>query len=93
MVRKLALTAIIWMVLASSSAWAPAVAEGCQSWKLDGAAERIERLRKGTAKLQFVLPDGSEPNNALQVDIELKKHDFLFGVHEPILGTVRTSAF
>ena len=68
------------MVLALSSAWEPAVAEGRQPWKLDGAAERIERFRKGTAKLQFVLPDGSEPNNALQVDIELKKHDFLFGV-------------
>jgi GH35 family endo-1,4-beta-xylanase len=55
-------------------------AEARQPWKLDGAAERIELHRKGPATLQFVLPDGNLRSDSISVEIDLQKHDFLFGV-------------
>jgi GH35 family endo-1,4-beta-xylanase len=48
-------------------------------WQLDGADERIEKIRKGTVQLAFVL-DGKPLEDKAHVDLELVSHAFSFGV-------------
>ena len=48
-------------------------------WQLDGAAERIENIRKGEVQLAFVL-DGKPLENKAIIDLELVRHEFSFGV-------------
>ena len=48
-------------------------------WELDGAEERIEKIRKGTAQLEFIM-DGMPSQDSARIDIELVNHEFSFGV-------------
>ena len=48
-------------------------------WQLDGAAERIENIRKGEVQLAFVL-DGKPLEDKTSIDLELVRHEFSFGV-------------
>lgn len=48
-------------------------------WQLEGAEERIEKIRKGTVELAFVL-DGKSINDKASIDLELVNHAFSFGV-------------
>ena len=48
-------------------------------WQLDGAAERIENIRKGEVQLAFVL-DGKPLEDKASIDLELVRHEFNFGV-------------
>lgn len=49
-------------------------------WKMEGANERITKIRMGTATLRFVKPDGTPINKALLVKVNLTKHSFRFGI-------------
>ena len=49
-------------------------------WKLDGADERIEKNRKGNVLLEFILKDKIDKRSNSNIDLELKNHDFKFGV-------------
>jgi GH35 family endo-1,4-beta-xylanase len=46
---------------------------------LDGADARIEKHRKGNAKLKLLGPDGKPLNAGLTVNIQQTNHKFLFG--------------
>ncbi|MBJ33463.1 MAG: hypothetical protein CMC89_01930 [Flavobacteriaceae bacterium] len=48
-------------------------------WKLEGAYERIENIRKGEVQLAFVL-DGKPFKDNASIDLELVRHEFSFGV-------------
>lgn len=48
-------------------------------WELDGAEERIKKIRKGTAQLVFLM-DGMPSQDSASIDIELVNHEFSFGV-------------
>lgn len=48
-------------------------------WQLDGAQDRIEKIRKGTVQLAFVL-DGKPLEDKAHVNLELISHAFSFGV-------------
>ena len=48
-------------------------------WKLEGAYERIENIRKGEVQLAFVL-DGKPLEDKASIDLELVRHEFNFGV-------------
>lgn len=48
-------------------------------WELDGAEQRIEKIRKGTAQLVFVM-DGTPSQDSVSIGIELVNHEFSFGV-------------
>ena len=50
------------------------------SWDLDTAKQRIETHRKGTQKLQFVLPSGQKVAKQVNIKLALKQHAFHFGV-------------
>ena len=49
-------------------------------WELNGAKDRIEKYRKAEAPLKLFLPDGRKLPAGVLVEIELKKHEFNFGV-------------
>lgn len=49
-------------------------------WKLAGAEERIDSIRKGELTLQFVLPEGTPVSESAPVHLWLTRHDFNFGV-------------
>lgn len=49
-------------------------------WKLDGATERIEKVRKGKAVLEFYFENKSLRNKIGDFKIELISHNFNFGV-------------
>ena len=51
-----------------------------EPWKLDGVEDRIEEIRKGPVTLQFVAADGTPPAEEILVAIDLKKHEFYFGI-------------
>ena len=53
--------------------------ETYNSWKLEGADERIEKYRKGNLVLNFY-SDRSIKNKIGKLKIKLKNHDFKFGV-------------
>jgi endo-1,4-beta-xylanase len=59
-------------------------------WELKGANERIDKYRKGKAKLLFVL--GNNSTESAKLDIGLVNHAFNFGVsmtqEGPFVGTV-----
>ena len=55
-------------------------------WELDGAEERIEKIRKGTAQLVFIM-DGMPSQDSASIDIELVNHEFSFGVSMTQEGT------
>jgi GH35 family endo-1,4-beta-xylanase len=48
-------------------------------WKLEGANERIEKYRKGTAKIEFY-KEGKKINTNGVIDLKLINHEFKFGV-------------
>jgi endo-1,4-beta-xylanase len=48
-------------------------------WQLEGAQDRIEKIRKGTVQLAFVL-DGKPLEDKAHVNLELVSHAFSFGV-------------
>ena len=49
-------------------------------WELDGAQERIEKYRKAQVNLRLHLPNGSLLPVGSRVELELKEHEFQFGV-------------
>ena len=51
-----------------------------KKWKLDGAEERIEKNRKGDLVLEFVFKDKINNKSKSSIQIDLKNHDFKFGV-------------
>ena len=44
-------------------------------WKLEGANERIEKYRKGTAKIEFY-KEGKKVNTRSDIDLKLINHEF-----------------
>ena len=48
-------------------------------WKLDGAEDRIEKIRKGNVKLKFNTSKRLSKKNA-NIELKLINHDFKFGV-------------
>lgn len=48
-------------------------------WKLEGANERIEKYRKGTAKIEFY-KEGKKINTNGVINLKLINHEFKFGV-------------
>ena len=58
----------------------PAISEPHTSWKLEGADERIKKIRMGKVKLKFLNSDGSPINKELLVKVNLQKHSFQFGI-------------
>ena len=51
-----------------------------EKWKLEGADERIEKIRKGDIVLEFVLNDKINKRSKSSIELNLKNHDFKFGV-------------
>ena len=49
-------------------------------WKMEGANERITKIRMGTARLRFVNLDGMPIKKELLVKVNLKRHSFQFGI-------------
>ena len=49
-------------------------------WKLDGALERIEKIRKGEVVLEFYHENKKLKNRKGDFKIELISHNFNFGV-------------
>ena len=49
-------------------------------WKLDGASERIEKVRKGEVVLEFYHENKRLKNKKGDFKIELISHNFNFGV-------------
>jgi len=47
---------------------------------MEGANERIEEMRMGTARLKFVKPDGRPIDHKLFIKVNLIKHSFPFGI-------------
>ena len=51
-----------------------------KKWKLDGADERIEKNRNGDVVLEFVLDAKINKRSKSSIQLDLKNHDFKFGV-------------
>ncbi len=49
-------------------------------WKLEGADNRIDSIRKGTATIKFVFDDKQKNDSAASTNFELVNHAFNFGV-------------
>ena len=55
-------------------------------WKLEGAHGRIEKLRKGVAKLEFFIEGNNINLTTAQAKVELVNHHFNFGVSMTQVG-------
>ena len=51
-----------------------------KKWKLDGADERIKTNRQGDLVLEFILDDKINNKSKSSIELDLKNHDFKFGV-------------
>ena len=51
-----------------------------KKWKLDGADERIKKNRQGDLVLEFILDDKINNKSKSSIELDLKNHDFKFGV-------------
>ena len=50
-----------------------------EAWKLEGAKDRIERIRMGNARIQFTLPNGEEISEGSPFELKHIRHAFHFG--------------
>ena len=50
-----------------------------EAWKLEGAQDRIERIRKGDAHIQFILPNGDTISAVRAFELKQLQHAFYFG--------------
>ena len=51
-----------------------------KKWELSGADERIQQNRKGDVVLEFILDDKINKRSKSSIELDLKNHDFKFGV-------------
>lgn len=61
-------------------------------WNLEGAQERINTHRKGTAKIQFLMED-KVLNNTAELNFELLSHEFNFGVSMTQAGSLAKTPY
>ena len=68
--------------------------EACEHipWNLEGAQERINTHRKGTAKIQFLMDD-KVLNNTAELNFELLSHEFNLGVSMTQVGSLSKTPY